>query len=372
MTAGRMPEIVSARGDRLRDATGQEYLDLNMGYGSVWLGHGHPAVVEAVRQQLDAYAAPGFLPHPALGRAEAALAPYLPSTHVLGGLYSTGMEAMETALRAARAHTGRHELAGFAGSTHGRSALTSALGADDAAMPLPFVHRLPPLSTPAAGLESALRSLLERRTLAAIVVEPVQMTGGGHALDAAFGSTLVRLAREHGTAVVFDETLTGLHRCGTPLWCSRLDAPPDLVVLGKGLANGFPASAVVRARDFAWDRARVKPGSTYFNHPLACAAVAATLSELSAVDADRRVADIASVVRGTLDLVGLRGEGALWCLAVPDAARLNDFVARLQAERIVVSYYAGHVRLTPAITIAPDVLRDACRAIRRAHAAAFG
>lgn len=372
MTADRMPEIVSAHGDRLRDAGGQEYLDLNMGYGSVWLGHGHPAVVEAVREQLEVYAAPGFLPQPALARAEAALRPYLPSSHVLGGFYSTGMEAMETALRAARAQTGRHEIAGFAGSTHGRSALTSALGAADPVLPLPFVHRLPPLSRPAAEVEDALRTLLTSRPLAAIVVEPVQMTGGGCALDAALGATLVRLAREHGTAVVFDETLTGLHRCGLPLWCSRLATPPDLVVLGKGLANGFPASAVVRAHDFAWDRARVKPGSTYCNHPLACAAVAATLRELSGLDAGRRVADISAVVRGTLDVGGLMGEGALWCLAVPDPARLTDFVARLQAERIVVSYYAGHIRLTPAITISPDVLRDACRAIRRAHAATFG
>ncbi len=371
MTADRRLEIVSARGDRLRDAGGQEYLDLNMGYGSVWLGHGHPAVVEAVREQLETYAAPGFLPHPALARAEAALDPYLPSTHVLGGLYSTGMEAMETALRAARAQTGRHEIAGFAGSTHGRSALTSALGAADPGLPLPFVHRLPPLSTPAPALEEALRALLKSRPLAAIVVEPVQMTGGGYALDRKLASRLVRLARDHGTAVVFDETLTGLHRCGPPLWCSRLETPPELVVLGKGLANGFPASAVTRTQDFAWDRARVKPGSTYCNHPLACAAVAATLRELSALDAARRAADIAAVVRGALELEGLRGEGALWCLALPDPARLAELVARLQAERIVVSYYAGHIRLTPAITMSPDVLRDACRAIRGAYAATF-
>lgn len=367
-----LPTVTGARGDRLFDADGRAYVDLNMGYGSVWLGHGHERVVQAVHAQLASYAAPGFLPHPAYERAAAALLPYLPSSHELGGYYSTGMEAMETALRAARAHTGRHHVAGFAGSTHGRSALAAALSAPDAALPLPFVHRLPPLSAPAAVLERALRDLLARVDLSALVVEPVQMTAGGHALGGAAAATLIGLARERGVTVVFDETLTGLHRCGPALWCDRLPEPPELIVLGKGLANGLPAAAVVKARGYAWDRTRVKPGSTFANHPLTCAAIAATLEALSALDAPRRVADIARVVRAGLPLDGLRGEGALWSLALPDAARQAAFIDRLRSSGVVLSYYPGHVRLTPAVTVDLGLLADACRRVHDVYAHTFG
>jgi 4-aminobutyrate aminotransferase-like enzyme len=93
--------ITGAQGEWLEDASGQRLLDLCAGYGSIWLGHGHPAVQDALATQLQAYAAPGYLPFPALERARAALARFIPQGHFVGGIYSTGMEAMETALRAA-------------------------------------------------------------------------------------------------------------------------------------------------------------------------------------------------------------------------------------------------------------------------------
>jgi acetylornithine/succinyldiaminopimelate/putrescine aminotransferase len=367
------PVIAAARGATLVDRDGREYLDLSMGYGSVWLGHGEPAVARAVAAQLERYAAPGFLPFAALEHAQAALARCIPDTHVVGGIYSTGMEAVEAALRAVRAHTGRAHVAGFEGSEHGRSAAAAALGAAGTPGAPETVHRLPGLAGLApAALGDALGALHARAPLAAVFVEPLQMTGGGQALEPAQCAALFEFARAHGCAVVFDEALTGLYRCGARLYADLLGCAPDVIVLGKGIGNGFPCAAVALRRGFAWDRARVRPGSTYWNHPLACAAIAATLGELERRPPGPRVAAIERVVRESLGGLELRGRGALWCLGFPDPRRQQELVRRVLEGGVVASYYDRFLRLLPPLCIEEGALRRACEAIRKAHAATFG
>lgn len=364
------PLIAGARGATLIARDGREYLDLSMGYGSVWLGHGHPAVTAALQEQLARYAAPGYLSSGALEGAQAAFAGLLPPGYFLGGLYSTGMEAVEAALRAAWAHTGRLPLAGFAGSEHGRSLAASALGAPPPQGAAAFVHRLPGFAEPQAVM--ALERLAQDVALAAVVVEPIQMTGGGHALGAALAATLFDLARAKGFAVIFDEALTAPWRCGARFYFETLGRSPDVLVLGKGLGNGFPCSAVALRQGFAWDRATVRPGSTFWNHPLACAAVQATLGELARLDSARSVQAIEAVVRETLGSLTLRGRGAMWCVGVPDTGRQAVFTERLLDAGIVTSYYPGYVRLLPPLCIDPAALRRACETLRAIHADTFG
>jgi acetylornithine/succinyldiaminopimelate/putrescine aminotransferase len=366
-----LPEIVAASGEWLRDDAGREYIDLNAGYGSVWLGHNHPAVTRALSSQLERYAAPGYLPNGALRAAQAAFAPYVPESHFLGGIYSTGMEAMEAALRAAAARTGARDVAGFRGSAHGRSLLTSEIGgAGEKA--LAFVHSLPGFGGDAAGAGAELRQLAGRRRLAAIVVEPVQMSGGGHEIPPHLLEAVFTVGRERDVPVLFDETLTGLYRCGERYYCDGAGRWPDLLVLGKGMANGFPAAAVLLRRDFPWDRQRVRPGSTFWNHPLACAATASTLTELSRLDARQRVARIAEVIRRVLGRLELRGRGAMWCLGCGDGSGLPGFARRLIEAGVVVSYYQRFIRLLPPLTVNPEALEQACTAIRKVHADTFG
>ena len=368
------PLIESARGATLIGRDGRKYLDLSMGYGSVWLGHGDPAVACALQAQLARYAAPGYLASGALETAEAAFSTLLPAGYFLGGIYSTGMEAVEAALRAAWAHTGRLDLAGFAGSEHGRSFVAAALGAEPAAAYMSgepaFVHRLPGFAEPSAA--AALERLAGETALAAVVVEPIQMTGGGHAIGAALCERLFALARQKGFAVIFDEALTAPYRCGARFYGELAGQAPDILVLGKGLGNGFPCAAVALRRGFTWERSQVRPSSTFWNHPLACAAVAATLGELARLDPARKVQAIEAVVRETLGALALRGRGAMWCLSLPDAARQAAFVAKLFEEGIVVSYYPGCIRLLPPLCIEPGELRRGCETIQAAHADTFG
>lgn len=355
--------IVGARGERLVDESGREYIDLCAGYGSVWLGHDHPEVRRALVAQLERYAAPGYLPFEALERSRAALAAFIPAGHFVGGIYSTGMEAMETALRAAWAQTGRRDVAGFAGSTHGRSLVTAALGGTGT---LPFVHSLPEFST------AALAELARRVKLAAIVVEPVLMSGGGRELGREACERVFAVAAEHGAAVIFDETLTGLYRCAARSYADAMGVVPDVMVLGKGLANGFPAAAVSLKRGFAWDRDKVRPGSTYWNHPLACASIAATLDVLLRADPAAKVERIARTIGLTLGHLALRGRGAMWCLESPRDGRQRELAEAILRAGVLVSYYGRHIRLLPPLTIDPQALERACGAIAAAHADTFG
>lgn len=366
------PRMVSGRNEWLQDETGREYIDLCMGYGSVWLGHNHPAIAKALISQIEGYAAPGYLPTAVQDAARAAMAAFVPDTHFLGGFYSTGMEAVETALRAAWAHTGRRDIAGFSGSVHGRSFVTAAIGGARAGPRPDFVHQLQPFTPEGlSALEADLTRLTERIDLAAIVVEPVQMTAGGYEIPAASCQTLFGIARNKGVAVIFDETLTGLHRCGPRFYADLAGEWPDIMVLGKGLANGFPCAAVVLRKGFAWDRERVRPGSTFWNHPLACAAASATLQALSLIGAARRVERIAAVITECLGGLELRGRGAMWCLGVPDRARLASFAQRLLDMGVVVSYYDRYIRLLPPVAVDPEVLSSACRKIKGAYADTF-
>jgi acetylornithine/succinyldiaminopimelate/putrescine aminotransferase len=180
-------------------------------------------------------------------------------------------------------------------------------------------------------------------------------------------------ARREGVLVVFDETLTGLYRCGERyFWESAGDAP-DILVLGKGLASGFPASALTLREGTAWDRERVRPGSTYWNHPLACAAAAATLEVLGAMpDAAARVAAMSRVIRERLGRLELRGQGAMWCVGSPRAGEQKALADALLEAGVVVSYYDRYLRLLPTLDIPLDLLASACDAIARAHVARFG
>lgn len=370
--AVRLPVIVAARDEWVRDSTGREYIDLCMGYGSVWLGHNHPAVTQALVSQLKCYAAPGYLPTGAFEAVEAALARFIPETHFLGGIYSTGMEAIETALRAAGSHTGRLDIAGFEGSAYGRSFITAAMGNAPLHRNPDFVHRLPPFT--AAGLdalEAELDRLAARVDLAAIVVEPVQMSGGGHEISKQACDTVFALARERNVPVIFDETLTGLHRCGPRFFCEIAGHVPDILVIGKGMGNGFPCAAVVLRKGFAWDRARVRPGSTFWNHPLACAAATATLTELSRLNAVQKVAHIEAVIRNRFARHEVRGRGATWCLGFPDSGQQARFVGRILERGVVVSYYGRFIRLLPSVGIELETLSRACAAIAEAYADTF-
>src|SRR5262249_42739023 len=138
-------QLLVARGvnDVVYDAEGNEYVDLFTGNGALLLGHVNPAVRDALRRQLDEVWIAGALKTPAYAAARAAVESYFHGTHRLAALYSTGMEAVEFALRVARAVTGRAGVVGFEGCMHGKSTATAFLGWPNDLVSLPDFHRVP-------------------------------------------------------------------------------------------------------------------------------------------------------------------------------------------------------------------------------------
>ena len=362
--------VARAEGDRLITEAGQTYIDLFCGAGTVFLGHAHPAITAAVHEQLDRAWITGVLPTAIAERARTRIESFFPASYATAGLYSTGMEAAEFAMRLARVATGRRGYAGFDGSMHGKSVATASLGWPNDLVRADDFHRLPSPAHREAESLDRLRSLLSSRTIAAVFLELLQASSGGYCLPAGFVHEVARLCSEHGTLLVADEILTGFHRTGGCFLYQSYRITPDVVLIGKAMANGFPASAVVVGRQHAIDP-RMLPGSTFAGNPIAAAAIVATLDQLSKEDRSGAVAAIEATVLDTLGALReagftLRGKGALWVLELPRDLPTERVLGRILQGGVIVSPAGRYLRLLPPAIISPDRLQRACTVIRDA------
>jgi len=364
--APRNPRLVRGTNDILVDAAGREYVDLFSANGTAWLGHANPAVADAIASQSATLAIAGGAGTAVLEQAGAALESVAGGKLRFAALYSTGMEAAEFAIRAVRGLTERPMVAGFAGCMHGKSLATAFLG-----WPNPFHDELPGLLrlafVPDRREDEVLASVahtLRGGDVAAVFLEPVLASAGGHRPSHGFVRELARLCRDAGTLLVLDEIVTGLYRTGSAFYHHALEVEPDVLLVGKALGNGFPVAAVMLAERHRVTAAML-PGSTYSGNPVAAAAAAAALGQMRRLDLPGRVAGIESVVRSTLEVAGatLRGCGALWVLELPDADSAAALVAAVRERGVLVTAVGRFVRLLPAGTIAEHNLRRACVAL---------
>lgn len=366
----RLPEIIKGDNDILFDREGHRLIDLFSANGTTWLGHCNPSVVAAVGDQLQRVWITGGLGTAICEETKALIEAFFPPTHSVAGLYSTGMEAAEFAIRVARSATGRNGIVGFENSMHGKSMATAHLGWDNHdGLDLPCVHRLPFI--PDSTEEYVLRRLeeaLKGRSVSAVFVEAMQGTGGGHLASPQFCDATVRLCREYGALAVFDEVLTGFYRTGTAFLASRGAVFPDVVVIGKAMGNGFPVSGVVVRRDIPITP-RMLPGSTFAGNPLAAAATAATLKEMKRLDLPAMVAGIERTVgEAFLELpnhgIAVRGKGAMWVLELPEPVDVLAAVAGIYNRGALVNFTGHFIRILPAVTIGLDNLATGCRIVR--------
>lgn len=360
--------IVRAENDLLFDEAGRPYIDLFSGHGTTWLGHSNRHVGAEIARQLRQVWITGGLGSPIADRAGEMVNSFFPSSHELCGLYSTGMEAAEFALRLARVVTGKCGVVGFERGMHGKSLATAYLGWDNGdGLDLPFMHRLPFVSShPEEQILARLENVLAGGRVSAVFLEPLQ-GHGGHRASASFYRTVSQLCRDNRALLVFDEILTGFYRTGEPFFFSELGLTPDVILIGKAMGNGFPVSGVVAEKRYPL-RAAMLPGSTFAGNPLASAAVLATLRQLPSLDLPARVGRIEQTIGDTLTPVAsigaaLRGKGALWSLQLPPGPDMEDLIVRIYRRGVAVSYTGRLIRILPAATIAPDNLARACSVI---------
>ena len=251
-----------AEGSELWDVDGNRYIDFAGGIAVLNTGHRHPKVIAAVREQLDNYTHTAFQivpyePYIALCERLNGLAPFSGEAKTI--LFSTGAEAVENAVKIARAATGRTGIIAFGGGFHGRTMMTMALTGKVAPYkkkfgPMPGgVYHLPfPIPQDGVTVADTMRALdllfradIEPAHVAAIIIEPVQGEGGFHPAPTELLQALRKVCDEHGILLIADEIQTGFARTGKMFGIENSGVEPDLVTIAKSLAGGFPLSGVI-------------------------------------------------------------------------------------------------------------------------------
>lgn len=286
--------VASGRGSRLTDVDGNVYIDYVMGQGPLILGHRPPALIEAVTEALQERGSLFSLAHDLEGEAAAAVCERMPSIELLR-FGNSGTECVQYALRFARAFTGREKILRFEGHYHGWSDAIHWSGhpsleeagprerpivvPGSTGMPAAVAETL--IVAPWNDTEQLDRIFSERgEEIAAVITEPILGNAGGIMPQPGYLERMRELTRDHGALLIFDEVLTGLrvHSAGAQ---GLLEITPDLTILAKALAAGFPVAAVGGRHDIMEMLAdgRTMHGGTYNSNVLVCAAVIAAAAE---------------------------------------------------------------------------------------------
>jgi len=276
------PVEVRARGCTIWDQNGKAYLDFAGGYGVFTLGYMHPRVLEAVRAQLQLIALSGkTMFNVQLGRAARRLAELAPGDLRISFWCNSGTEAIEGAIKLARAATGRAKIVGTQGAFHGKT-----LGALSVSGRETFQTPFRPLLADSIAVPYAETRGLETvlADAAAFVVEPVQGEGGVNVPDAGYLREVRAICDRTGALFVADEIQTGLGRCGYRFACDRDGVVPDVMTLAKGLSGGVVPVGAFIARPDVWKRAfgeaPLVHTSTFGGSEIACAAALAAMEAL--------------------------------------------------------------------------------------------
>jgi acetylornithine/N-succinyldiaminopimelate aminotransferase len=347
-------------GARLWDSAGEEYLDFQTGLAVTSLGHGHPAVVAAIREQAEKLLHVGnlFFSEPGIR-----LAQRLAGCSLGGKVHfaNSGTEANEAALKLARkARPGGTIVSlhrGFHGRTYGSLSATP-----QEAKQAPFAPLVPGFHAVAATAE-AVAGAVDERT-AALILEPVQGESGVHVLDDEVLHAARAACDEHGAALIFDEVQCGLGRTGT-LWAYEdSGVVPDLMTSAKALANGLPIGALICGPRLADVFEPGDHGSTFAGGPVACAAAHAVLDVVSDPGLLARVRELGRrLAEGLASLPGVaevRGRGLMLACEL-DGGGAPEVVRRALLERRLVLNATGPatVRFLPPLTIGEAEIDDA-------------
>jgi len=335
--------IARAEGAALEDVDGNTFLDFAGGIGCLNVGHHAPEVVEAVRQQMDRFThlCFGVTPYDAYVQLAEELNRRTPGSFAKKTfLVSAGVEAVENAVKIARAYTTRPAVIVFEDAFHGRTllgmTLTSKVHPYKAGFGpfAPEVYRVPyaycyrcnqPVRYPECevrctnALEDAFRHTVDAASVAAVLVEPVLGEGGFVSPPAEYFQRVREICSRHGIVLIADEVQTGFGRTGTFFACEQLGIEPDIIVTGKSIAAGLPLAAVTGRADIMDAPGAGGIGGTYVGNPVACEAALAVLRIFDEQRLTERAARIGEWIShrtreyaSVFPLVGeIRGRGAM-------------------------------------------------------------
>nr|WP_269059943.1 4-aminobutyrate--2-oxoglutarate transaminase [Citrobacter rodentium] len=330
--------VEKAENATLWDVEGNEVIDFAAGIAVLNTGHRHPKIVAAVEQQLQAFTHTAYQIVPyesyvSLAERINAIAPI--DGPAKTAFFTTGAEAVENAVKIARASTGRPGLITFGGGFHGRTFMTMALTGKVAPYKIGFgpfpgsvYHAVYPNAAHGVTVEEALNSLerifkadIAADQVAAIVLEPIQGEGGFNVAPAAFMQALRKICDTHGILLIADEVQTGFARTGKVFAMQHYDVKPDLMTMAKSLAGGFPLSGVVGRAEVMDAPAPGGLGGTYAGNPLAVAAAHAVLDIIEEEQLCQRANQLGEHLKEVLN------QAREHCPAIADVRGLGSMVA---------------------------------------------
>jgi 4-aminobutyrate aminotransferase / (S)-3-amino-2-methylpropionate transaminase / 5-aminovalerate transaminase len=382
--------IAEGRGATITDVDGNTFIDFTGGVGCLNVGHSHPRVVEAAQQQLERFSHTDFTIVPyevyvALAERLTELAPVRKPAKA--AFFNAGTEAVENAVKFARAYTKRPAVVAFEGAFHGRTMLSMTMTSKThpykaglgpfapEVYRVPFAndYRGPSTDDALAALERMFTTQVAAEQVACIVIEPVQGEGGFVVAPKDFLQGIRRLCDEHGIVMVVDEVQTGFGRTGKLFATEHYGIEPDLILVAKSIAAGLPLSGVIGAAEIMDAPGDSAVGGTYVGNPVAQAAALAVLDVFEEEGVCDRAAAIGETMRQRMltwqerfPCIGdVRGLGAMLAIELVEdhetkrpAPELASKVAEAAAERGLLllksGIYANCIRV-----LAPLVLTDA-------------
>lgn len=391
-------------GGIIKDADGNQLIDLGSGIAVTSVGATAPKVVEKVREAVGKFTHTCFMVTPYEGYVEVAekIASLTPGAFdKRAALFNSGSEAVENAVKIARVHTKRNAIVVFDHAYHGRTNLTLAMTSK--VMPYkqgfgPFaneVYRVPmsyPFRDPEGmtGEEAAKRALtlVEKQVgaenVAAIVIEPIQGEGGFIVPAQGFLPALSQWCKDNGAVFVADEVQAGVARTGKWFSSEYEGVEPDLVTFAKGIAGGMPLSGVVGRAELVNVVHGGGLGGTYGGNPVACAAALGAIETIEDWNLADRALEIEKIINEELGslaesspIVGeLRGRGAMMALEFvkpgskePNADAAKQIAAACLEQGVVIltcGTFGNNVRLLPPLVIDFDLLREGLRIFAKA------
>nr|WP_284504937.1 4-aminobutyrate--2-oxoglutarate transaminase [Caballeronia sp. INDeC2] len=393
---GVMCDFYAARAENaeLWDVEGRRFIDFAAGIAVCNTGHRHPKIVEAIRAQLDCFTHTAYqiVPYESYVSLAEKISARAPGSHAKKtAFFTTGAEAVENAVKIARAATGRPGVIAFTGGFHGRTLMGMALTGKVAPYKIGFgpfpsdVYHAPfPNALHGVSVADSLRAIehlfkadIEPTRVAAMIFEPVQGEGGFNAAPAEFVRGLRKICDEQGILLIADEVQTGFARTGKLFAMEHHGVVPDLMTIAKSLAGGMPLSGVVGRAEIMDAAAPGGLGGTYAGNPLAVAAAHAVLDviddeklcERATVLGDKLKAKLEALKADVPQIADVRGPGAMIAVEFckpgshdADAA----FAKRVQARALergllllVCGVYSNVVRFLFPLTIQEPVFDEA-------------
>ena len=390
-----LPVYISrAENAEMWDVEGRRYIDFASGIAVLNTGHMHPKVKAAVARQLDAFSHTCFMVTPYAVGVELAekLNELAPGPSPKKSIFvTTGAEAVENAIKIARAHTGRPAVIAFGGGFHGRTFMAMALTGKVAPykagfgpFPAEVYHAPFPIAYHGVSVQDSLDALehvfkydVEPQRVAAIIVEPVMGEGGFYIAPREFLQALRDLCDQHGIVLVIDEIQTGFARTGKMFAIEHAGIEPDLMTMAKSLAGGFPLAAVVGKASIMDAPGPGGLGGTYAGSPIACAAGLAVLEAIEseqlcarARELGRTMMDFLRDLQREIPAIGeVRGIGAMVAIELvknrdphsPDP-ELTKALTRRAAEKGLVllscGLYGNVIRFLVPLTASDAIFRE--------------